>query len=83
MKNYSIASIPGDGIGPEVISATISVLQQLSKTLGTFNIDFTHLPWGTNYYKANGRYLPEDGLDTLRKFDAGLFGAVGDPGNSI
>ena len=48
---YRIASIPGDGIGPEVVSAAIQVIEQLSATLGTFNIKFTHIPWGTQYYK--------------------------------
>ncbi|EAU35593.1 hypothetical protein ATEG_03791 [Aspergillus terreus NIH2624] len=76
---YRIASIPGDGIGPEVVSAAIQVIEQLSATLGTFNIKFTHIPWGTQYYKETGRYAPADCLDTLRKFDAGLFGAVGAP----
>jgi isocitrate dehydrogenase len=77
---YRIASIPGDGIGMEVVAAAIQVVQKLAKTLDTFQIEFTHIPWGTAYYKQNGRYVPEDSLDILRKFDAGLFGAVGAPG---
>lgn len=78
--SYQIASIPGDGIGPEVVSATIQVVEKLAKTLGTFQINFTHIPWGTNYYKEHGRYLSKNALSTLQKYDAGLFGAVGDPG---
>ena len=78
--SYNIASIPGDGIGPEVVSATIQVVEKLAKTLGTFDINFTHIPWGTAYYKETGRYVSEDALDTLRKFDACIFGAVGAPG---
>lgn len=79
-SSYSIASIPGDGIGPEVVSATIQVVEKLAKTLKTFDINFTHIPWGTAYYKETGRYISEDALDTLRKFDACIFGAVGAPG---
>ncbi|CEL09031.1 Putative Tartrate dehydrogenase [Aspergillus calidoustus] len=75
---HRIASIPGDGIGPEVVSATIEVVNKLSLKLG-FQIEFTHIPWGTNYYKAHGQFMSDDGLDVLRKFDACLFGAVGDP----
>lgn len=78
--SYSIASIPGDGIGPEVVSATIQVVKKLTEKLGTFDINFTHIPWGTAYYKETGRYVSEDALDTLRKFDACIFGAVGAPG---
>ncbi|KAI9759885.1 MAG: hypothetical protein M4579_002010 [Chaenotheca gracillima] len=78
-KAYRIASIPADGIGPEVVNATIKVVKQLAETLKTFSIEFTTLPWGTAYYKEHGRYMPEDGLDTLRTFDAGIFGSVGAP----
>ncbi|KAJ5347510.1 hypothetical protein MYU51_003863 [Penicillium brevicompactum] len=79
IKSYRIASIPGDGIGPEVVSATIQVVEKLAKTLGTFDINFDHIPWGTAYYKETGKYVSDDCLDTLRRYDAGLFGAVGAP----
>jgi isocitrate/isopropylmalate dehydrogenase len=79
-NSYRIASIPGDGIGPEVVSATIQVVEKLAKTLGIFDIDFDHIPWGTAYYKETGKYVSADCLETLRKYDAGLFGAVGAPG---
>ncbi|KAL3461444.1 hypothetical protein BJX64DRAFT_277776 [Aspergillus heterothallicus] len=75
---HRIASIPGDGIGPEVVSATIEVVNKLASKLG-FQIDFTHIPWGTTYYKQKGQFMSDDALDVLRKFDACLFGAVGDP----
>lgn len=51
---YRIASIPGDGIGPEVVSATIQVVEKLAQALNTFKIEFTHIPWGTAYYKEHG-----------------------------
>jgi tartrate dehydrogenase len=78
-KTYRIASIPADGIGPEVISAAITVLTKLSFVLSTFSISFDHIPWGTAYYKEHGRYVSEDVLDVLRGYDAALFGAVGAP----
>lgn len=76
---YKIASIPGDGIGIEVIAATVKVLDTLTATLGTFKLEFTHLPWGSAYYKEKGQYLPPDALATLKQHDAILFGSVGDP----
>jgi tartrate dehydrogenase len=76
---YKIASIPADGIGPEVISAGIQVLQSLSKAFeSSFTFDFTHFDWSSDTYLQTGRYIPEGGLDELRKHDAILFGAVGD-----
>jgi isocitrate/isopropylmalate dehydrogenase len=80
IPQYRIASIPADGIGIEVVAATIDVIEHLAKTLGTFQIEFTHFPWGSDYYKKVGKYVPDDVLDVLRKFDACLFGAVGAPG---
>lgn len=79
-RNYRIASIPADGIGPEVVSAAIEVVQKLSKTLKTFSVEFTHIPWGTAYYKEHGRYVDANVLDILRSYDAALFGSVGAPG---
>jgi len=77
---YKIASIPGDGIGPEVISAGIDVLNTLARTYGTFSFEFTHFNWSSDVYKKTGRYIPEGGLNELKKYDAILFGAVGAPG---
>jgi len=79
-SKYSIASIPADGIGPEVIGAAITVLKTLAETLGTFGFDFVPYDWSSETYKRTGRYIPEGGLDALRKHDAILFGAVGAPG---
>lgn len=79
---YRIASIPADGIGPEVVSAAIEVVNKLAQTIKTFTIEFTHIPWGTDYYKKHGRYVDENVLDVLRGYDASLFGSVGAPGKS-
>ena len=76
--SYRIASIPADGIGPEVISAGISVLQTLAKVYGHFSFDFTHFDWSSDTYLRDGYYVPPDGLAQLKTFNAILFGAVGD-----
>jgi isocitrate/isopropylmalate dehydrogenase len=77
---YRIASIPADGIGPEVISAGITVLKKLVSALGSFDLQFENFDWSSDTYKKTGKYLPDDALQTLKKFDAILFGAVGAPG---
>lgn len=79
-KTYSIASIPADGIGPEVIGAGITVLNALADTLKTFNLTFTNYDWSSGTYKKTGKYIPDGGLDELKKHDAIFFGAVGAPG---
>lgn len=80
MKTYKIATIPADGIGPEVISAGVEVLQTLTEAMGSFGLDFSHFDWSSETYKATGKYIPDGGLDELKKHDAILFGAVGAPG---
>ena len=79
MQNYQIAAIPADGIGPEVIDAGVRVLQALTARDGGFAFDITTYDWGSDYYKAHGRMMPEDGLDRLKAHDAIFFGAVGAP----
>ena len=78
MKTHRIAVISGDGIGKEVIPAGIDVLN-LAADLGGFRCEFTHIPWGCDYYLQHGRMMEDDGVDRLVKFDAIYLGAIGDP----
>jgi tartrate dehydrogenase/decarboxylase/D-malate dehydrogenase len=79
MRRHKIAAIPADGIGPEVISAGVQVLQSLAKRLGDVAFDVTSFDWGSDYYRKHGAMMPTDALATLKQFDAIYFGAVGDP----
>ena len=79
MRNYKIAAIGADGIGPEVITAGLQVLDAIQKRDGGFAIDVTAFDWGSDYYKTHGIMMPEDGTDQLKPFDAIYFGAVGAP----
>ncbi len=76
-NQYRIAAIGGDGIGPEVVSAAIEVLDVLAAATGTFSLTWTDLDWNSARYLKLGKYLPDDALDQLRTHDAILFGAVG------
>ena len=80
MKTYKIAVIPGDGVGPEVLTEGIKVLKRVAELAGTFRIEDTWFPWGCEYYLKTGRMMPEDGIEILEKFDAIYLGAVGYPG---
>ncbi|MBE6688274.1 MAG: tartrate dehydrogenase [Ruminococcaceae bacterium] len=80
MKKYKIAVVAGDGIGPEVLSEGIKVLNRASELDGGFSFEFTHFPWGCKYYLENGRMMPKDGIKILSQFDAVYLGAVGYPG---
>jgi tartrate dehydrogenase/decarboxylase/D-malate dehydrogenase len=78
MKTYSIALLPGDGIGGPVTEAAWSVLQATAKASG-FALEGTTFPWSCDFYRQTGAMMPADGIETLRRFDAILLGAVGWP----
>ncbi|MDD3154136.1 MAG: 3-isopropylmalate dehydrogenase [Victivallaceae bacterium] len=78
MKNYKVAVIAGDGTGPEVIAEGLKVLGAAAKKFG-FEYETTSFPWGGKHYLATGDTLPSDAVDTLKKFDAILLGAIGTP----
>lgn len=78
MKQFSIAVIPGDGIGLEVMPEALKVLEHIAARHET-SLRFEHFDWGTAYYFAHGRMMPPGALDRLRGSDAILLGAVGHP----
>ena len=78
MKTYRIATIPGDGIGKEVIPAGQQVLEALAASGDRFRFEFENFDWGGDYYRKHGVMMPEDGLDAIRDKDAILFGSAGD-----
>ncbi|GHE03221.1 tartrate dehydrogenase [Allgaiera indica] len=78
-RRHRIAAIPGDGIGTEVVAAGLEVLEAVAARDGGFALDVTGFDWGTARYKAEGAFMPADGVARLRGFDAILFGAVGAP----
>jgi 3-isopropylmalate dehydrogenase len=70
-----IAIIPGDGIGPEVISEAMKVIEASHASVETTQFD-----WSATRYLADGVTVPADGFAMLaRDFDAILLGALGDP----
>lgn len=79
MKTYRIATIPGDGIGKEVVPAGQQVLETLAASSNAFRFEFEYFDWGGDYYRQHGVMMPDNGLDALRDKDAILFGSAGDP----
>ncbi|MEV4237028.1 tartrate dehydrogenase [Nocardia sp. NPDC049737] len=75
---FTIASIPADGVGKEVVAAGRRVLDALAaQSQGRFTFAWTEFPWGCEYYEQTGRMMADDGLQILQSFDAIYFGAVG------
>jgi tartrate dehydrogenase/decarboxylase/D-malate dehydrogenase len=80
VNTYRIATIPGDGIGKEVVPAGRQVLETLAAALNTFHLEFENFDWSGDYYRRHGLMMPPSGLDQLRAKDAILFGSAGDRG---
>ena len=75
---YKIVSIPGDGIGPEVVAGAVAVLNQLSRKHG-FAIEIEEHPFGGASYDLHGEMLTAATLEACKQCDAVLLGAVGGP----
>lgn len=79
MKTIKVAVIAGDGIGPEVLTEGIKVLERVSELSGKFEFQFTHFPWGCEYYLEHGRMMDGNGMEQLSQFDSIYLGSVGAP----
>lgn len=74
MKKYSICTIGGDGIGPEVVSETVKLLQSMG-----FSMNITEAEAGFACYQRHGTPLPQKTIAACKNADAVLFGAVTTP----
>ena len=77
-RTYRIASIPGDGIGPETVAAARRVLE-VAAEIGDFALEWHEFPWGCDHYLQTGSMMDADGIEQLSTCDAILLGAVGRP----
>lgn len=77
-RSFSLAVVPGDGIGPEV---TAQALQVLNLVAADHDVAFssTEYDLGAKRWHATGETLPDSVLEEIRGHDAILLGAVGDP----
>jgi tartrate dehydrogenase/decarboxylase/D-malate dehydrogenase len=79
-QTFTIAAIPADGVGKEVVAAGRRVLDAMAAASnGTFALKWQEFPWGCEYYERTGRMMDDDGLEQLKDVDAIYFGAVGWP----
>ena len=73
---YNVACIPGDGIGPEIVAEAKKVLNKIAEKYG-HEFDYTEVLMGGVSIDAHGVPLTDEALETARKSDAVLLGAVG------
>jgi 3-isopropylmalate dehydrogenase len=79
MTNFELALLPGDGIGPEVVGASLDVLRVLETRLNGLRFSYTELSVGAGEYLKHGDPLPDSALALMKQADAILLGAMGLP----
>src|SRR5271166_3577125 len=79
MRNYRIAVVAGDGIGPEVVASGIAVMDAAAGLEGEFALEYVAAPAGAGTYLECGDDLPASSLAVCRGADAILLGACGLP----
>jgi 3-isopropylmalate dehydrogenase len=79
MKNYPIVVLKGDGIGPEIINATLQVLGAVEKRAGHFHLDLQFYPAGAECYRQTGANLSPEAFAACQKAAAILKGPMGLP----
>ncbi|MGE5704559.1 MAG: tartrate dehydrogenase [Clostridia bacterium] len=79
MKQFEVAVIAGDGIGPEVMTEGLHILKTLENIHGGISFTTHSYDWNCRYYLEHGRMMPADGLEQLRHHDVILLGAIGAP----
>lgn len=77
-RTLNLALIPGDGIGTEVVTEAMKVLEAVAPAAG-FTVSATEYDLGARRYNATGELLPDSVVEELRTYDAILLGAIGDP----
>jgi 3-isopropylmalate dehydrogenase len=75
---HTIAVLPGDGIGEEVIREALRVLEAVSAATG-FRYKIERYPYGAEHYLKTGETFPDSALRAMRDHSAILLGAIGDP----
>jgi len=82
MTKYIVATIPGDGIGTEVMAATVKVLKELG-TKTNLEFEFKEYMAGDEYKAKTGIALPQETVDGVKAADACLFAAVGNTAKEV
>lgn len=78
MTHYRIVVLPGDGIGPEIMQVTLTVLRHLTE-IDSLDLEFTEHEAGASHYARTGEALPAHVLDDCKNADAVLLAAIGLP----
>ncbi len=77
--SFNVAVIEGDGIGPDVVGATLAVIAAAQQRVGGFSLNYRHHDAGAAYFAEHGRDMAPGAEDAVTQTDAILLGAIGLP----
>lgn len=78
-REFNIAVLPGDGVGPEIISQSVKVINAINEKYGT-KLNVTEFPYSANYYLKSKVLLPDGFIEEVKEsYDVILMGPLGDP----
>jgi 3-isopropylmalate dehydrogenase len=78
-KSYWVVILPGDGIGPEIVDATLEVLETVQQISGRFALIYEFHQAGAGCYRETGRTITAEALEAFQRANATLKGPVGLP----
>jgi 3-isopropylmalate dehydrogenase len=78
-RSHWIVILPGDGIGPEIVDATLDVLETLQGLISSFDLIYEFHQAGAGCYKECGKSITDEALEAFQRTDATLKGPVGLP----
>ena len=79
IDNFLIATIPGDGIGKDIVKSAISIVDVSSEIIGGFKCNWELINAGAEYFSLNGMDVEPDGEDKISDADSIFLGAIGLP----
>ncbi|MBQ6450367.1 MAG: hypothetical protein IJJ29_00400, partial [Solobacterium sp.] len=79
MKRFTIATLPGDGIGPEIIEEGIKVIRAVEQGFDSFKLDFNYYDAGAAFYRDTGVIIAKEVEEAMDAADAIFLGAMGLP----
>lgn len=78
-KVLDIAILPGDGVGHELLDATLQILAELERNMDDVQLNYTHIRAGAAFYQETGEDITGEDFERARAADAILLGAMGHP----
>ena len=79
MRTFTIATLPGDGIGPEIIREGVKVIEAVEEGFDSFKLNFDYYDAGAAFYRDTGVIIAKEVEEAMDSADAILLGAMGLP----